>query len=194
MPPHTHPTPRHTCRMPSVSESVNPYFFLCLRRPRSRNSTNRPSRSASVTTRRCAGSDLPGGRRTMNCSDFDAPAARGPPLGARARLQHTTFCMRALRTCICLTHLELAGELSLLLMMTFICSCRNNNQPTAIYPLGTFPRGLKKSHVMMLPSCPTSGTMMILLSLWLKWWCVSQCAKHFTVQPPSVPIYTNDRH
>jgi len=23
-------------------------------------------------------------------------------------------------------------------------SCRNNNQPTAIYPLGTFPRGLKK--------------------------------------------------
>jgi hypothetical protein len=28
------------------------------------------------------------------------------------------------------------------------------------------------------------------LSLWLTWWC----AKHFTVQPPSVPIYTNDRH
>ena len=41
-----------------------------------------------------------------------------------------------------------------MMMMTFICSCRNNNQPTAIYPLGTFPRGLKKAHVMMLPSCP----------------------------------------
>jgi hypothetical protein len=41
-----------------------------------------------------------------------------------------------------------------LMMMTFICSCRNNNQTTAIYPLGTFPRGLKKAHVMMLPSCP----------------------------------------
>ena len=39
-------------------------------------------------------------------------------------------------------------------MITFICSCRNNNQPTAIYPLGTFPRGLKKAHVMMLPSWP----------------------------------------
>jgi hypothetical protein len=36
----------------------------------------------------------------------------------------------------------------------FIFPCRNNNQPTAIYPLGTFPRGLKKAHVMMLPSCP----------------------------------------
>jgi ribosomal protein L37E len=50
-----------------------------------------------------------------------------------------------------------------LMMMTFtqfvlaettICSCRNNNQPTAIYPLGTFPWALKKAPVMMLPSCP----------------------------------------
>ena len=40
-------------------------------------------------------------------------------------------------------------------MMIFICSCRNNNHPTAIYPLGTFPRGIKKAHVMMLPSCPS---------------------------------------
>jgi hypothetical protein len=39
-------------------------------------------------------------------------------------------------------------------MMTFSCSCRNINQPNAIYPLGTFHRGLKKAHVMMLPSCP----------------------------------------
>jgi hypothetical protein len=38
------------------------------------------------------------------------------------------------------------------MMMSFICSCRNNNQPTDIYPLGTFHRGLKKAHVMMLPS------------------------------------------
>jgi len=52
-----------------------------------------------------------------------------------------------------------------------------------------FASGLKKAHVMMLPTCP----------LWyyddpftplLTW----SCAKHFTVQPPSVPIYTNDRH
>jgi hypothetical protein len=42
----------------------------------------------------------------------------------------------------------------LLMMTTFTCSCRNNNQPTAKYPLGTFPRGLKKVHVMMLPSRP----------------------------------------
>jgi hypothetical protein len=62
------------------------------------------------------------------------------------------------------------------MMMTFIFSYRNNNQPTAIYPFGTFPRALKKAHVMMLPSCP----------LWyyddpftplLTW-----CAKLFTVQ------------
>jgi hypothetical protein len=26
---------------------------------------------------------------------------------------------------------------NLMMMMSFICSCRNNNQPTAIYPLGT---------------------------------------------------------
>jgi hypothetical protein len=41
-----------------------------------------------------------------------------------------------------------------LMMMTFICSCRNNNQPNAIYPLGTFHRGLKKAKVIMLTSCP----------------------------------------
>jgi hypothetical protein len=38
--------------------------------------------------------------------------------------------------------------------MTFICSCRNNNQPNAEYPLGTFFQGLKKAHFMMLPLCP----------------------------------------
>ena len=92
---HAHRTYRH-----DQGSLLNTYFFLGLRRPRSRNSADRPSSLASVTTRSGAGSDLPGGRRTMTGSDDDAPAARGPPLGARARLQHTTFCMRALRTCI----------------------------------------------------------------------------------------------
>jgi len=77
-----------------------PYFFHGLRRPRSHNSADLPSRSASVTARSAAGSDLPGGRRTMTGLDDNTPAAHGPPLGARARLQHTTFCMCALRTCI----------------------------------------------------------------------------------------------
>ena len=43
---------------------------------------------------------------------------------------------------------------ALMMLMSVICACRNNNQPNAIYPLGTFHRGLKKAHVMMLPSCP----------------------------------------
>ena len=34
------------------------------------------------------------------------------------------------------------------MMMPFFCSCRNNNQPTD--PLGTFPRGFKKAHMMKL--------------------------------------------
>jgi hypothetical protein len=34
-------------------------------------------------------------------------------------------------------------------MLLFIFPCRNNNQPTAIYPLDTVHRGLKKAHVMM---------------------------------------------
>ncbi len=41
-----------------------------------------------------------------------------------------------------------------LMMILFICSCRNINQSNAIYPLGTLHRGLKKAHVMVLPSCP----------------------------------------
>jgi hypothetical protein len=56
-----------------------------LHRPRSRNSSDRPSRRAFVTTRSGAGSDLPGCRRTMTDSDDDAPAACSPPLGARAQ-------------------------------------------------------------------------------------------------------------
>jgi hypothetical protein len=113
---YTHDPPTymsHACLAYQRSLS-NPYFFLGLRRPRSRNSADRPSRRASVITRSDAGSDLPGGRRTMTGSDDDAPAARGPPLGTRARLQHTKFCMRALQTSISLTHPELTGELSLL--------------------------------------------------------------------------------
>ena len=62
-----------------------------------------------------------------------------------------------------------------LMMMSFICSCRNNNQPNAIYPLGTFHWGLKKlkkaakAHVMMLASSHhvPYGTMMILFPIWL---------------------------
>jgi hypothetical protein len=49
---------------------------------------------------------------------------------------------------------DFRDEVEMMMMMSFICSCRNNNQPNAIYPLGTFHRGLKKAHVMMLPSCP----------------------------------------
>jgi hypothetical protein len=56
-------------------------------------------------------------------------------------------------------------------------------EPNAIYPLGTFHRGLKKAHVMMLPSCPL-WYYEDPFSLWLTWWC----AKHFTNQPPSVPF------
>ena len=37
------------------------------------------------------------------------------------------------------------GPDSEMMMMSFICPCRNNNQPNAIYPLGTFHGGLKKS-------------------------------------------------
>jgi hypothetical protein len=111
--PHTRP-PDILARLAYQRSLVNTYFFPGLRRPRSRNSADRPSRSSSVTTRSGAGSDLPGGRRPITGSDDDTPTARGPPLGARARLQHTTFCMRALLTCICLTHPELAGDLSLL--------------------------------------------------------------------------------
>jgi hypothetical protein len=42
-------------------------------------------RYALAVTRTRAGADLSGVRRTMTGSDDDAPAARGPPLGARAR-------------------------------------------------------------------------------------------------------------
>jgi len=41
-----------------------------------------------------------------------------------------------------------------MMMIPFICSCTNNNKPTAIYPLGTFLWRLKKARVMMLLSCP----------------------------------------
>jgi hypothetical protein len=48
-------------------------------------------------------------------------------------------------------------ELVLLMMMTFICSCRNNNQPTAIYPylflLSFFPlRPLRQECFLPLAS------------------------------------------
>jgi hypothetical protein len=34
------------------------------------------------------------------------------------------------------------------------CLFLQKQQPTDKYPLDTFPRGLKKAHLMMLPSCP----------------------------------------
>jgi len=77
----------------------------------------------------------------------------------------------------------------MLMMMLFICSSRNNNQPNCVYPLGTLHSRLKKAYVMILPSCPL-WHYDDPFSLWLTWWCT----KHFTVQPPSVPIYINDRH
>jgi hypothetical protein len=43
-----------------------------------------------------------------------------------------------------ITNDEVISELThnrMMMMMTFICSYRNNNQPTAIYPLGTFDKG-----------------------------------------------------
>jgi hypothetical protein len=60
-------------------------------------------------------------------------------------------------------------------------------QPAHRYiPIGYVPPGVKKAHVMMLPSRP----------LWYydDPFTPLVDAKHFTVQPPSVPIYTNDRH
>jgi hypothetical protein len=118
---------------------------------------------------------------------FDSPTCMLTFLHVENFCMLQVFCI--LQVFCTLTHVNMHVYLCQMMMMTFICSCRNNNQPTVIYPLGTFPRGLKKAHVMMLPSCP----------LWyyddpfIPFVDVG-CAKHFTVQPPSVPIYTNDRH
>jgi hypothetical protein len=60
------------------------------------------------------------------------------------------------------------------MMMLSICSCRKNNQPNAIYPLGTLHRGLKKAHVMMLPSCPLwYYDDSFFFPLWLTWCTLS---------------------
>ena len=52
-------------------------------------------------------------------------------------------------------NLTLAGEIYLLLL-SFICSYRNKNEPVAIYPsFGYSPtRKRKEAHVMMLPPLP----------------------------------------
>jgi hypothetical protein len=59
---HTRPPDIHVACLAYQRSLSNPYFFLGLGRPRSRNSTDRPLRRASVPTRSGAGSDLPGGR------------------------------------------------------------------------------------------------------------------------------------
>jgi hypothetical protein len=38
-----------------------------------------------------------------------------------------------------------------LMMMSFICSCRNRKKPYAIYPYGYSPPRNKEAYVMMLP-------------------------------------------
>ena len=81
---HTRPPDIHVACLTYQRLLSNTYFFLGLRRPRSRNSTDHSSSCAFVTTSSCAGSDLPDCRHTMTGSDDDAPAARGPPLGVRA--------------------------------------------------------------------------------------------------------------
>jgi hypothetical protein len=94
---HTRPPDIHVACLAYQRSLSNTYFFLGLRRPRSRNSNDRSSSRAFVTTRSGAGSDLPGGRRTMTGSDDDAPAARGPPLGSRARRSEASESSRAWR-------------------------------------------------------------------------------------------------
>jgi hypothetical protein len=80
--------------------------------------------------------------------DYGGKVRVGCPLGARR------FSAKGLGPVTFKKNFEQSKHTGGRMMITFICSCRNNNQPTVIYPLGTFPRGLKKAHVMMLPSCP----------------------------------------
>ena len=66
--------------------------------PRARRSIlDDQTRRALAITRSGIGADLPGVRRTMTGSDDDAPAARGPPLGARARRPEGRESSRAWR-------------------------------------------------------------------------------------------------
>jgi hypothetical protein len=65
---------------------VNSYLPGLRSIPRARRFLLDPqARCALAITRSGVGADLRGVRRTMTGSDDDAPAARGPPLGARAR-------------------------------------------------------------------------------------------------------------
>jgi cysteine-rich repeat protein len=54
-----------------------------------------------------------------------------------------------------ITNDKVIGELThnrMMMMMTFKCSYRNNNQPTAIYPLGTFDKGIAMEQATQLMS------------------------------------------
>jgi hypothetical protein len=89
--PHTRP-PDIAARLEYQGSLVNTYSCLDLRSiPR-----HRPKRALALT-RSGAGVDLPGDRYTMTGSDDDAPAARGPLLGSRARRSDARKSSRAWR-------------------------------------------------------------------------------------------------
>jgi hypothetical protein len=91
--PHTRP-PDAAFRLEYLGSLVNTYCTLDLRRiPRNRYGHRR----TLVVTRTGEGTDLPGVHRTMTGSDDDAPAARGQPLGARARRPEGRESSRAWR-------------------------------------------------------------------------------------------------
>jgi hypothetical protein len=82
---HTRP-PDIRARLAYQRPLVNTYRTSDLRRQRARQGDHRHDhRRALAITQSGAGVDLPGARYTMTGSDDDAPAARGPPLGGRAR-------------------------------------------------------------------------------------------------------------
>jgi hypothetical protein len=91
--PHPRP-PDIAARLEYQGSLVNAYPSLDLRSiPRRRPHAQR----ALALTRSGVGVDLPGVRRPMSGSDDDAPAARGPPLGGRARRPEGRESSRAWR-------------------------------------------------------------------------------------------------
>jgi hypothetical protein len=83
--PHTRP-PDMQVGLECLGSLVNSYLPGLRSIPRARLSILDPqARRALAITRSVSGADLPGIRRTMTGSDNDTPAARGPPLGGRAR-------------------------------------------------------------------------------------------------------------
>jgi hypothetical protein len=58
------------------------------------------------------------------------------------------------KTCHLLANCSRSSQRASTMMMPFICSCRNNNWHSAIYPFGYSRERYKKTRVMMLPPCP----------------------------------------